>query len=123
MAIMNKPLTALTSVLTYGDGTSTRDRETSHGFVETLAQVYEKARNALEYRADNLVRRAAIERILKRRLILSKDPKTLSENLLTELRWARYLTTEEIKAAKKTELEKILEKFLDIFQACSVWMI
>ena len=111
MAIMNKPLTALTSVLTYGDGTSTRDRETSHGFVETLAQVYEKARNALEYRADNLVRRAAIERILKRRLILSKDPKTLSENLLTELRWARYLTTEEIKAAKKTELEKILEKY------------
>ncbi len=112
--IMNKPLIALTSLLTYGDGTNIRDKEASHGFVETLAQVYEKARNALEYRADNLVRRAAIERILKRRMVLSKNPQSLAQNLLTELRWAKYLSLEDIKTAKRAELEKILEKYTEL---------
>ena len=80
--------------------------------METLARVYEKARNALEYRADNLIRRAAIERILRRRIRLNKNPKSLSENLLTELNCAKYLSLEEIKKAKRGDLEKILVKYI-----------
>jgi hypothetical protein len=57
------------------------------------------------------VRRAAIERILKRRMLLDKNPETLASDLLLELRWARYLSGEEAKAAKKPELIKILEKY------------
>lgn len=34
----------------------------------TLAVIYESARNAVEFRAEHLIRQAAIERILKRRL-------------------------------------------------------
>ena len=109
---MDRPLTDLLLRLSYGKNNYTRTRETSNGFVEILARVYEKARNALEYRADNLVRRAAIERILKRRILLNKDPKSLTENLLTELKWAKYLSLEEIKNAKKNDLEKILAKYL-----------
>lgn len=108
---MNKPLSALTSVLTYGQVYSEKNSESSHGLVETLAGVYEKARNALEYRADNLVRRAAIERILKRRILINGGPKSLAENLLTELRWAKYLTIEEVKTSKKLALENILAKY------------
>ncbi len=108
---MNHALTALSSRLSYGDEVRLGDRESTHGFVETLAQVYERARNALEYRADNLVRRAAIERILKRRMLLNKEPGSLADNLLTELRWARYLSPEEIKRVKRQELERVLGKY------------
>lgn len=109
---MNKALIALTSRLTFGGVKFAAAEEAGYGFVETLAQVYERARNALEYRADNLVRRAAIERILKRRALLNRDPKSLAEKLLIELKWAKYLSIEEVKAAKKQELEKILEKYM-----------
>ena len=108
---MNHALIALSSRLSYGVEISLGDRESTHGFVETLAQVYERARNALEYRADNLVRRAAIERILKRRMLLNKEPGSLADNLLTELRWARYLSPEEIKRVKRQELERVLGKY------------
>lgn len=82
----------------------------SNGFVETLAKAYETARNALEYRAENLVRRAAIERILKRLMITDKDPKSLAENLLTELKWARYLDR-KLSVNKKEALTIILENY------------
>lgn len=108
---MNKPLLALISRLTYGDINRTDSSETSHGFVETLARVYERARNALEYRADNLVRRAAIERILKRNMVLTRDPEKLSNHLLTELRWAKYISSEETKNAVKANLPNILAKY------------
>ena len=108
---MNHALTALVSRLSYGAGDNLKDRDTSRGFVEAVAQVYERARNALEYRADNLVRRAAIERILKRRMLLNNDPDSLTRHLLTELRWARYLSHEEIGKSKRQELEEILKKY------------
>lgn len=109
---MHKSLIALTSRLSYGKiGKAAKD-EAEVGVVETLARVYERARNALEYRADNLVRRAAIERILKRQIILSKDPNIVSDKLLKELRWAKYLSVNEARLAKRSELEKIISKYI-----------
>lgn len=108
---MNKPLTALVSRLSYGDRTHIESEESNYGLIETIAGVYERARNALEYRADNLVRRAAIERILKRRIVLNSDPESLATNLLTELRWAKYLSINELKDAKRFDLPKILAKY------------
>lgn len=109
---MNKPLLALTARLKYGTSTKQKRDDISNGFIETLAGVYEKARNALEYRAENLVRRAAIERILKRRIILNKDPVRLADRLLKELIWAKYLTLDEVKAARRSDLEKVLSKYV-----------
>ena len=43
--------------------------------VSFVALVYEKVRNAVEFREEHLVLRAAIERILKRRLSLNPDGK------------------------------------------------
>lgn len=107
---MNRVVTTLASKLSYGTQEVSHN-DYSHGFVETLAKAYEKARNALEYRADNLVRRAAIERILKRLMLLSKDPNMLAENLLTELKWARYLDRNQTKTVKRIELSNILIKY------------
>lgn len=58
--------------------------------VSFFALVYEKVRNAVEYREDHLILRAAIERILKRRFSLNSDGTGEAENLLRELLWARY---------------------------------
>lgn len=108
---MNRPLTALLARLTYGEVNHEKSAESSHGLVETLAAVYERARNALEYRADNLVRRAAIERILKRMMVLTRDPEKIADHLLTELRWAKYISSEDDKTGIKSALPKILSKY------------
>jgi hypothetical protein len=53
--------------------------------VSFFALVYERMRNAVEFREDHLILRAAIERILKRRLALNPSGQDEAENLLREL--------------------------------------
>lgn len=111
---MKKYLDFLVKTLSYGEPSSKRVRDSGTGLVTLLARIYEKARNSLEFRADHLVRRAAVERILKRRLIFHKEPRDLASLLITELRWARYL--EDFPATDKKifeDLTKILEKYID----------
>ncbi len=110
---MQKTVNALLSRLSYGDETYIEKGEVSYGVVETLARVYEKARNTMEYRADHLVRRAAIERILKRSFVFDKNPQTLTKHLLTELKWARYLSPGELKLVQEEKLQKVMGKYVD----------
>src|SRR3990167_950156 len=109
---MNKIIETFLTRLTYGESENVKKETGTDGVIETLARVYEKARNALEYRADHLVRRAAIERILKRRIILDKNQKSVTSHLLTELKWARYLAFTEVDQGLFSNLEKILEKYI-----------
>jgi hypothetical protein len=109
---MNKVVESFLSRLTYGESESIKKETGVNGFVETLARVYEKARNALEYRADHLVRRAAIERIVKRRLIFDKNPESIAKHLLTELRWAKYLSFLEVNKTLSTSLERVVAKYV-----------
>ncbi len=81
--------------------------------VTRLARVYEVARNALEYRADHLVRRAAIERIARRKLVFNRDTDKIAEELLTELRWALYMTELEEEHTKKEEIKGVLDKYIE----------
>src|SRR4051812_11101637 len=57
--------------------------------VVKFASWYEKLRNVMEYREEEVMLRAAIERILKRRLLLGGNAKTTAEPLVRELIWAR----------------------------------
>src|SRR3989338_4266508 len=57
--------------------------------VSFAAFLYEKMRNAVEFREDHLIRRAAVERILKRRMILNENGRDIAEPLIKELLWAR----------------------------------
>lgn len=71
-------------------------------FVSEIATWYEKFRNAMDYREEEVVRRAAIERILKRRLIFGGNGEKIAPALMRELLWARYfpdasISDEEIK--------------------------
>lgn len=109
---MNKIVEAFLASLTYGESEKVKKETEVNGVIETLARVYERARNALEYRADHLVRRAAIERILKRRIIFDHDPQSLTQHLLTELKWAKYLNFIEVNKNLVATLENILKKYI-----------
>ncbi len=64
---------------------------TVHAAISRFAFIYEKIRNAVDYKDEHLIRKAAILRILKRLLMLEKDPRVIAERLIKELIGARYL--------------------------------
>ena len=78
-----------------------------------LAFLYERARNAVEFRDEHLVRTAAIERILRRRLFLNQDDEKIAKNLIKELSWARYFINNSIEASKTPQLTLIINKYRD----------
>jgi len=82
------------------------------GVITVLAKAYERARNALEYRADHLIRRAATERILKRHIMFDRNVDVLADHLLRELSWARYLSKAEVELVSKDELKKVMSKYV-----------
>lgn len=77
----------------------------------TLALAYEKARNAVEYRDEHLIRQAAIERILKRRLFLKQSNQKIADLLIKELTWARYIESEKIEKSKIEKFKNIIQKY------------
>lgn len=78
--------------------------------VSQIARIYEIARNALEYRAQHLVRRAAIERILKRQMVFDQSSLRLTAQLRQELQWARYISYVELERVNWPTIEKIIAK-------------
>lgn len=84
--------------------------------VSILAVIYEKARNAVEFRAEHLVRRAAIERIIKRRIIINGGAGSIAENLVVELLWARYIDSSLIDDTKIREIQHIIDRYLLVKQ-------
>jgi len=80
--------------------------------VSFFALVYEKLRNAVEYREDHLIRRAAIERILTRRLMLNPSGKNEAENVLRELLWARYFANGSLGGKELIDIQQVIDKYL-----------
>ncbi len=79
-----------------------------------FAIAYEKVRNAVEYREGHLIRRAAIERILKRRLALNPQGRGEGENLVRELLWARYFSSDSLGIEDTVKVQDIIDKYLKI---------
>lgn len=88
--------------------------------VSFAAFLYEKMRNAVEFREDHLIRRAAIARILKRRMILNENGRDIAEPLIKELLWARYLENNTIGEEKIGQLQSIIDKYFFIRNELSV---
>src|SRR5215207_6144137 len=86
----SKPLShlahILTDSLTRKDAEAPEERKISvNPIVSKFASWYERLRNAMEFREDEVILRATIERILKRRLLLGGNAKTAAEPLVREL--------------------------------------
>ncbi len=93
----------------YKDKTKKDKLTTNRG--STIALAYEKARNAVEYRDEHLIRQAAIERILTRRLFLNQSDEKIANLLYKELVWARYIDTTLLDKKTINKLEKIIRKY------------
>jgi hypothetical protein len=82
--------------------------------VSILAVLYEKARNAVEFRAEHLVRRAAIERILKRRITLGGSPESIAEALALELMWAKYIDSSLVDENVTAAITRVIRRYLKV---------
>lgn len=80
----------------------------------TLALAYEKARNAVEYRDEHLIRQSAIERILTRRLFLNQSDEKIANLLLKELTWARYYDPNLSNDNLIKKIKEVVEKYRNI---------
>lgn len=80
--------------------------------VSFFALVYERVRNAVEFREDHLILRATIERIIKRRLSLNPEGKGEGENLLRELLWARYFDNGSLGGEDIIKTQSLINKYL-----------
>lgn len=96
--------------LSFGKKEEAEQEESVRG-VGSLARIYETARNALEYRADHLMRRAAVERIWRREAVFGSEAEAIAARLGQELVWARYVT-EVAWRRNRQELVKIVGKYL-----------
>jgi len=83
-------------------------------FVSEIASWYEKLRNAMDYRDDEVVLRAAIERILKRRHLYGGTGKTIAEPLVRELVWARYFPNNSLPENITLQVTHIIDLYLHL---------
>ncbi|OIO13754.1 hypothetical protein COV53_03885 [Candidatus Gottesmanbacteria bacterium CG11_big_fil_rev_8_21_14_0_20_37_11] len=79
--------------------------------VSFAAFLYEKMRNAVEFREEHLIRRSTIERILKRRMILNENGRDIAEPLIKELLWARYYENNTLGEEKINEVQAVIDKY------------
>jgi hypothetical protein len=79
-----------------------------------IASWYEKLRTAIENRDEEVILRAAIERIIRRRMLLGGSGKSVSLPLIRELVWARYFPDESIGEDKIAEVERVIDSYLEL---------
>ena len=85
--------------------------------VSEIATWYEKFRNAMDYREEEVVRRAAIERILKRRFIFSfggENGQKIGPILMRELLWARYFPDASISDEEIKKVSDVIDLYLEL---------
>lgn len=90
------------------------DQAFASGIASELAAWYERLRTAIENRDEEVILRAAIERILRRRLLLGGNGKTVGPLLVKELIWARYFPEESISDDQISEVEQSIDLYLDL---------
>jgi len=116
-----RPLRALSSVMSLVVEQFENEKEKNHErkitvnpFVSKVASAYEKLRNAMEYREDEVILRATIERILRRRLLLGGTAKSTAEPLIRELIWARYMPDNSVPESAIEQVEETIDLYLQL---------
>lgn len=92
-----------------------------------VATLYEKVRRIIDWKEENLVRRTAIQRILKRTLLSelsgvgsnTLDSEKITEPLVMEMIRSGYFSNKHISKDKIPEAEKSLSKYITILNKSS----
>lgn len=80
--------------------------------VSRLASYYEKIRTAMDYGTEETILRRAIERILKRKLVLETNSKSLAAGLVRELVWAGYFADSTVPESIIENVENSIRLYL-----------
>jgi len=81
-----------------------------------VASFYEKIRGIIEWREEHLMRRMAIERVLKRRMFLEKSGEKIAEPLVLELIRGGHFQNDFIEESKIIDIKKLIDKYLFILE-------
>lgn len=84
-----------------------------------VAAFYEKIRGVVDWREEHLLRRAAIERILKRRLLLEQNSKDSATPFVYELIRGGYFPNDQIEEIKIKEVQNSIDKYIFILNNTS----
>lgn len=87
-----------------------------HAAVSKASTLYEKLRNAIDYRDEHLLRKGAIARILRRRLTLDRKIEDISITLLRELVAAGYLPNAALPESLAQKVATIIGRYQTIRQ-------
>lgn len=85
-----------------------------HETISKMAYLYEKIRNAIDYQEETLIRKNAIKRMLKRRIISQERGLDITKPLMLELIRARYLPNNFIPERKINEIKIIINKYISL---------
>jgi len=77
-----------------------------------VAAFYERIRDIVDWSEEHLLRRGAVERILRRRLVLREPDQPLAELLLRDLIRGGYFPNGKIPETKIDEVKILLDKYL-----------
>jgi hypothetical protein len=83
-----------------------------------VAAFYEKMKGIVDWKEEHLLRKRAIERTLKRRIIFRKENKEMAESLIYELIRSGHFPNDSIPEHKIQEIQKIINKYFFIFENC-----
>jgi len=84
-------------------------------FVSGIAKIYEKIRNAIDYKEEHLLRKNAIFRIIQRRLMIRISTNQISLGLIKELIRGGYIENDLIPQKKVDQVQKIIEKYIALY--------
>lgn len=80
--------------------------------VSHLAYIYEKLRNVIDFKEEKLLRKNALERVLKRRLGMGGTAENISLSLIKELIRAGYIENNTVPEIKIGEIRAIIDKYV-----------
>lgn len=113
-AVLTRPIQELAERAASIEAESAHHHETPlevNEVVSAVAGTYEKLRYLLEYREEHTVRRAAIERIIRRRILI-EGKNFEGARLVRELVEGRYMTPAQATEHLAHESERIVARFL-----------
>lgn len=82
----------------------------------SVAAFYEKVRGVIDWREEHLLRRASIERILKRRFLVGQNGENLASAFVYELIRGGYFPNDRVEERKIENIQRLFNKYNTILK-------
>lgn len=85
-----------------------------------VASFYEKIRSIVDYQEEHLLRKNAIERMIRRRLVIKRNGQDVAKPLIYELIRTGHFPNDTIAEEKIKEIDKIIHKYILVLNNLSL---